>query len=190
MLNDKGTGMMWLWGVSTVRKVYLAEVMLWGVLEKDELWNFGAYSAVLNPTCANENFQLNSGWSGLFPKRWRVTMWLGNLYSRCRSISRYFVWMCNVISSITMSTSPRNMFSANITNWCSNQESTAYPTRSFVIHTFHLVTWSINIYYGIDSKLWYQKCMIDSPNIIKHYFLKYKNGYFILKHQYIGVQWS
>lgn len=145
MLNDKGTGMMWLWSVSTVRKVYLAEAMLWEVLVKDELWNFGAFSAVLNPTCANENFQLNCAWSELSPKRWRVTMWLGNLYSRCRLISRYFVWMCNVISSITMSTSPRNMFSANITNWCSNQESTAYPTRSFVIHTFHLVTGSISL---------------------------------------------
>ena len=61
ILNDKGTGMMWLWGVSTVRKVYLAGAMLWGVLVKDELWNFGAYSVVLNPTCAIENLQLISG---------------------------------------------------------------------------------------------------------------------------------
>ena len=60
MLNNKGTGMMRLGGVRTVRKVYLTEGMLWGVLVKDELWNFGAYSAGLNPTCANENFQSNS----------------------------------------------------------------------------------------------------------------------------------
>jgi hypothetical protein len=31
---------------------------------------------------------------------------------------------------------------------------------------------------------------IDFPNIITHYFLKYKDGYFILKHPYIEVQWS
>ena len=138
MLNNKGTGMMRLWGVSTVRKVYLTEGMLWGVLVKDELWNFGAYSAVLNPTCPNESF----------PKRWRATMWRGNLYSGCRLISRYLVWMCNVISSGTMSTCPGNMFSANIAYWCSNQESTAYPTRSFGIHTFHLVTCSISLPMG------------------------------------------
>ena len=65
MLNDKGTGMMWLRGVSTVRKVYLAEAMLWDVLVKDELWNFGAYSVVLNPAYTNENIQLNSARSRL-----------------------------------------------------------------------------------------------------------------------------
>ena len=153
MLNNKFTGMMRLWSVSTVRKVYLTEGMLWGVLIKDELWNFGAYSAALNPTCANENFQLNSTWSGLSPKRWWATMWRGNLYSRCSLISRYLMWMCNVISSGTMSTCPRNMFSANIAYWCSNQESTAYPTRSFRIHTFHFVTCSISLPMGNSVKL-------------------------------------
>lgn len=152
MLHDKGTGMMWLRGVSTVGKVYPAEAMLRVVLVKDEFWNFGAYSAVLNLTCANENFQLNN--DGLhFSNGWRATMWRGDLHSRCRSISRYLVWMCNVISSITMSTSPRNMFSANIAYWCSNQECTAYPTRSFVIHIFHLVTLSISLPTCILSKL-------------------------------------
>ena len=68
MLNDKGTGMMWLRGVSTVGKVYPAEAMLWVVLVKDEFWNFGAYSAVLNLTCANENFQLNSHGLDCFQK--------------------------------------------------------------------------------------------------------------------------
>lgn len=151
MLNHKGTGMMWLRGVSTVREVYLAEAMSLGVLVKDELWNFGAYSAVSSLTCTNENFQLNN--DGLhFSNRWRATMWRGDLHSRCRSIRRYLVWMCNVINCITMSTSPRYMFSANIAYWCSNQESTAYPTRSFVIHIFHPVTLSISLSTGILSK--------------------------------------
>jgi len=65
MLNDKGAAMIWLSSVSIVRKVFLAQAMLWGAVVKDELWNFGAYSVVLNPAYAGENIQLNSARSRL-----------------------------------------------------------------------------------------------------------------------------
>jgi len=146
MLNDKGTGMMWLRGVSTVRKVYLAEAMLWGVLVKDELWNFGAYSAVLN-----ENFQLNSDAMVCLQKDGER---LCDEEIYIPDVDWYAPISCECVMSSVLSQCPQDQ------EICSVQTSHTDVAIKKVPHILqdpliyiHLVTWSISLPMGNSVKV-------------------------------------